>query len=116
MLMLQNPAKALAMCREALQLLREENEGSPRFGKVYYDAFQICVCHGDFIKAKAFATLAADTVRFWQGSDASGVEDIESVARNPETHPSALYSKRWHVGSAQVPSPYSDEWLWSRAG
>lgn len=63
MLIMLNPSKAPKLCREALNLLKEEGESSPRFETIYYDAFQVCICHGDVARAKVFASLAVDAKR-----------------------------------------------------
>jgi hypothetical protein len=42
-----------------LDLLRDEGDLGMKMHSAYYDAFQICVTHGDLAHAVAFAELAA---------------------------------------------------------
>lgn len=123
MLIMLNPSKALKLCREALKLLQEEGESSPRFETIYYDAFQVCICHGDVARAKVFASLAVDAKRVWNGTDSCELPQQEELARRPESHRLAFQTKKWSsAGSSSSSSskiaafPYSDEWLWRRAG
>ncbi|KAK3066120.1 hypothetical protein LTR53_017653 [Teratosphaeriaceae sp. CCFEE 6253] len=67
-----NPSKALSSCREALTLLQEEGESEIRSEAVLYDAFQICVAHGDLARAE----LALEAKKVWQGGDAPGLEEM----------------------------------------
>jgi hypothetical protein len=122
-LIMTNPGKALASCREAITLLQEEEPGCPMAETVYYDAFQICICHGDLARASAFASLAADAKRLWQGPDASGLGEYEAYVRKPESHRLAFQSRKWFTAAGKAgakapspPPPYTDEWLWCRAG
>lgn len=108
------PGRPLASCREALILLKEEEAGCPQIGTAYYDAFQICICHGDLARPKASVSLAEDTMRSWQGQHASGFREYETYVRKPESHRFAFQSRKWFTSAkagAKPPSPYTDEWL-----
>ncbi|EGP88158.1 unnamed protein product [Zymoseptoria tritici ST99CH_1E4] len=118
MLIMLNPGKALSFCREARQLLEDEGEGATHLESVYYDAFQICVCHGDLARAKVFASLAADAKCAWQGVDAGGIGEYEANVRAPEAHRLAFTTKKWFTvgkAGAMPPVPHTDQWLWERA-
>lgn len=121
MLIMLNPSKALKLCREALNLLKEEGESSPRFETIYYDAFQVCIYHGDVARAKVFASLAVDAKRVWNEIDSCELPQKEELARRPESHRLASQTKkRSSAGSSSsssklAASQYSDEWLWRRA-
>ena len=114
-----NPSKCLSYCREALNLLEEERESSPRLEQVYYDAFQICVCHGDLARASRFAFLATEQNRLWQGQSAPGFAEMEALVGRPESHRLAFQTTKWLSKSKRIRQQScwtSEIWLWSRAG
>ncbi|KAF2158465.1 hypothetical protein M409DRAFT_71630 [Zasmidium cellare ATCC 36951] len=118
-LIMTNPAKALSMCREALELLHKEEEAAPRLESVYYDAFQICICHGDVVRGSTFAKLAVEAKRSWQGDRASGLAKMEAFVRNPASHGLAFHTKKWYSGSTRAAGRLGQkdgEWLWRRTG
>ncbi|KAF7190771.1 SET domain-containing protein 5 [Pseudocercospora fuligena] len=118
-LIITNPAKALALCREAVQLLKEEGEGAPLLEQVYYDAFQVCVCHGDLPRAKAFAALSLEAKKGWQGDDAPELVEMEALHRRPESHRLAFHTREWASSNAIKAARLQEatpEWLWRRAG
>jgi hypothetical protein len=53
----QRQIKALANCREMIDILQSEYHGraSPLDASLYYDAFQIAITHGDQDRASVFA-------------------------------------------------------------
>lgn len=112
-----NPSKALSFCREALTLLEEEGESSPRTEVVFYDAFQICVAHGDLARASRFAELTLEAKQSWQGNDAPGMQEMVRYVKRPESHPLASHTKRWRseaVGCKRPSYWNSTDWLWRR--
>lgn len=118
-LIMTNPSKALLLCREALSLLQEEEESTPRFEVVLYDAFQICVAHGDLARASRFAELAAEAKEAWQGNDATGLAEMRAYIRRPQSHRLASQTQRWRTKAVGLTKPAyltSSDWLWRRAG
>lgn len=62
-------------------------------------------------------------MRNWDGNDSCELPQKEELARRPESHRLAFQTKKWSsAGSSSSSSskiaafPYSDEWLWRRAG
>lgn len=100
---------------------KKGRSSSPRFEIISYDAFQVCICHGDVARAQVFASLAVDAKRVWNGTDSCELPQQEDLARRPESHRLAFQTKKWSsAGSSSsskiAASPDSDEWLWCRAG
>jgi len=107
------------MCCEVINLLQKEHKTAPLLASVYYDAFQICICHGEVSRATTFALLASKAKRMWQGDGAPDLEEMEGLARNPGSHQLAFHTKKWFSGkknTADKPLEATDEWLWCRAG
>lgn len=51
-------------------MLKDKGELPPRLEQAYYDAFQICVCHGNLARARKFAFLATEQKRLRQEESA----------------------------------------------
>lgn len=118
-LIVTNPGRALKSCKDVLQLLKEEGESDVTVYAAYYDAFQVCVAHGDFGRASAMARLAAKAKSDCQGNDADGIEEIGRFIQSPQTHRLAGTTNKWRsiVGHARSPeSEGFEEWLWRKAG
>jgi hypothetical protein len=118
MLIMNDPSKALGMCRAALELMQLEGSQAWGLERIYYDAFQICICHGDMARAKAFIGLSIQAKKAWKGIDAAGLADQERLEREPKTHRLAFTTRRWAACNAHSGSgtPAEDqEWLWRRA-
>jgi hypothetical protein len=47
-----DPGTALGMCRSRLEYIQMEGSGAWSLERIYNDAFPICVCHGDIVRAK----------------------------------------------------------------
>lgn len=86
--------------------------------RTYYDAFQVCVMHGDLARAGAFAALALKVKEDCEGKDAAGLEEIEELLESPESHPLAGTTRKWKTrknSRRSVDSEGFEEWLWGRA-
>jgi hypothetical protein len=59
---MRNPEESLADCHALLQVLEEEFKGSAGvlIARLYYDAFQISISHGNKAHASAFADRDID--------------------------------------------------------
>ncbi|CCX06260.1 hypothetical protein FPQ18DRAFT_354171 [Pyronema domesticum] len=113
-----NPARALKYCRDLMNV-RKRLKQTPEIPRVYYDAFQVCVAHGDLARAKVFMRLHNDMKERIEGDWAVDAEKRELVER-PERH--RLYrqvSRRWNTNVQHAREEGSEgfvEWLWMRAG
>lgn len=116
-LVMPNPAKVLEHCRRILDLWEEEGlDDISRYG-VYYEAFRVCVTHGDLARASAFAALAVKVREDCEGEDAARADKLEPFVKNPEDYQLAGTSYRWRLRAKlaqEIGSDGFDEWLWSR--
>lgn len=112
-----NPSRALKFCRQLLRL-REAVGPKADIAKTHYDAFQVCVAHGDLARASTFARLYVENKKLYEG-DAADIDGQRGLVEKPELH--RLYkavSNRWrsNVGYARDPrSNGFEEWLWMRS-
>lgn len=86
--------------------------------RTYYDAFRVCVMHGDLARAWAFAALALKVKEDCEGKDAAGLEKIKGLLESPESHPLAETTSRWKTrmkSRRSIDSEGFEEWLWDRA-
>ncbi|KAB8356404.1 hypothetical protein FH972_023987 [Carpinus fangiana] len=117
-MIMNSPERALAYCRDRLELLHLEGEHGPMEQIVYYDAFQICVAHSDFARAKAFAQLCVESVALWQGRDGYDIGKHTALAEQPQSHTLAGHTMRWKSNANRGLSQASggfQVWLWQRA-
>lgn len=112
-----NPGRALKYCRHLLHLRQMEGQ-EPEIPRLYYDAFQMCVAHGDLARASALMKLHAKWKTIYEG-DSEEVKSKKHLISKPESH--RLYqqvSRRWRSKTADAldeASPGFEEWLWMRA-
>lgn len=117
-LVYHNPARALAQLHHVLQLLY--TEGDPRDNKTrtaFYNAFQICVGHGDVARATAFMRLAVRITKDWKGSDSDGFAAWEGLVAGPWRHAIANKTAWWKTRQEDAKAetaPDFNEWLWAR--
>lgn len=127
-----NPSKAPKLCREALHLLQEE-------GEIVFSPFRDNLSpttHSKSASATLVMSRAQKSLHLWRwmrnvcgwnGNDSCELPQKEELARRPESHRLAFQTKKWSsAGSNSCSSssssskiaafPYSDEWLWRRAG
>lgn len=115
---LNKPDDALAACHSLAELLKEEYDVSVgvRLARLYYDAFQICITHGDQARASVFATLAYESRVVCEGEDSPAVGRMKGFMANPKSHRNFGTSKRWRTEKTMVPKSLDDEafdqWLW----
>lgn len=100
---MESPGTALSRCRDLLSLYEMEAITDPRVARVYYDAFQICITHGDQARASAFAQKAYDTRLYLEGEDSLDTQKMKSFMANPADHMSFGFSRRWKQLKEAVP-------------
>lgn len=106
MRMVTKPADSLRDCHTLLQALNEEFTGHPgaHSCRLYYDAFQICISHGDQARAGVFAGKAYDARVCAEGEDSPETQRMKSLSMKPADHQSyGLYSMRWKKKRSMVP-------------
>ncbi|CAH0046640.1 unnamed protein product [Clonostachys solani] len=94
----KSPGESLKDCHSLLQLLKAEYGGYPGAlaARLYYDAFQICITHGDKARASVFAERSYDVRLMCEGGDTPEAKKVKMLAANPSAHRSFMaYSSKW---------------------
>ncbi|KAG6019655.1 hypothetical protein E4U40_006809 [Claviceps sp. LM458 group G5] len=117
--MMRQPEKSLAHCRSMLKLLDEEYPASTTILHVraYYDAFQICIAHGDQARASIFAERSYEMSVVCRGEDSPETKNMKPFVLNPTKHAGfELCSRRWKTSGKKVNRKLKPEefekWLW----
>lgn len=96
--MMSNPEKSLGDCHSLLHVLKEEYGGGAGalIPRLFYDAFQISVAHGDLARASIFAEKAYKARVICEGEDSPATQRAKSLALKPTGHSSfGVYSMKW---------------------
>ncbi|KAG5957479.1 hypothetical protein E4U58_005978 [Claviceps cyperi] len=117
--MMTQPEKSLAHCRSMLRLLYEEYPASTTslHTRAYFDAFQICIAHGDQTRASIFAEKSYEMSVVYQGEDSPETKKMKSFVLHPSKHTSfELCSRRWKTSTKKANRKLKPEefekWLW----
>ncbi|KAJ5522090.1 hypothetical protein N7527_006205 [Penicillium freii] len=116
--LMYSPGDCLKDCQVLLQILEEEFEGSPgaHLARLYYDAFQICIVHGDQARAKVLAERSYGARLACEGENNPETKRIQKLMEDPKTHASFGLSMKWKSLKNQVPRGLSsdgfEKWLW----
>jgi hypothetical protein len=116
--MMEKPDESLADCHSLLQILDEEYKGSAGalISRLYYDAFQISISHGDQARASAFAERGYKSRVICEGEDSPETRRIKSLKENPAGHSSFGASNRWKTSKGSIPKGLDNSrfeaWLW----
>lgn len=116
--MQSNPRKSLRNCYSLIRVLDQEfDEGAGALiARLYYDAFQISIAHGDQARASIFAERAYKARVICEGEDSPETLRVKSLALQPALHGSfEVYSRKWKSVRDSVPKGLDtaefDEWL-----
>ena len=96
--MMNNPQESLRDCFSLFQVLDQEFDGcaGALFARLYYDAFQISIAHGDQARASLFAERAYKARVICEGRDSPETLKVKSLALDPAVHSSfEVYSRKW---------------------
>lgn len=116
--LMYSPGGCLKDCQALLQILEEEFEGTPgaHLTRLYYDAFQVCIVHGDQARARAFAERSYRARVACEGENNPETKRIQKLMEDPKTHASFGSSMKWKSLKNQVPRGSSsdefEKWLW----
>ncbi|RYP40633.1 hypothetical protein DL769_011736 [Monosporascus sp. CRB-8-3] len=117
--MMSDPAASLADCYALLRALEEEypHTTSASDARLYYDAFQIAVAHGDRARGKVFAERAYKVRVVVEGEDSPATKKMKALSLNPSSHSSfGAYSMKWKGSKKFNPEELNDaefeKWLW----
>ncbi|TVY51235.1 SET domain-containing protein 5 [Lachnellula cervina] len=114
------PEESLADCQSLLRVLEEEYKDGVGvlIARLYYDAFQICITHGDQARASVFAERGFRSRVICEGEDSPETQNIKGLMENPATHRNSGVSKRWKTAKKLVPKGLDnagfEKWLWRR--
>ncbi|OAL46819.1 hypothetical protein IQ07DRAFT_545876, partial [Pyrenochaeta sp. DS3sAY3a] len=108
----KNPRSCLKDCHSLLQLLKEEFTGYAGVlnARAYYDAFQVCIAHGDQARAKACAERAYKARVMCEGENSPETRSMKALSLRPANHASfELCSIRWRTRREMVPKGLNEE-------
>lgn len=104
--MATKPMESLRDCHSLLKTLKKEfKDYTGAHGcRLYYDAFQICISHGDQARASAFAEKAYRARVCCEGEDSPETKRMKALSTKPTEHMSyGLLSKKWNTTRKMVP-------------
>ncbi|KAF2008485.1 hypothetical protein BU24DRAFT_437867 [Aaosphaeria arxii CBS 175.79] len=109
---MSEPREVLRDCYSMLQNLNEEFGGYIGIlgARLYYDAFQISIAHGDQARASVFAKRAYESRVLCEGEDSPEAQRVRSLAMKPARHMSfELASRQWRRSKDMVPKSLDTE-------
>jgi hypothetical protein len=119
--MMGKPKQSLSDCLSLLQALQAEYEdgAEPLNARLYYDAFQICISHGDQARAGVFADKARQARVVCEGEDSPETQRVKDLALKPAAHMSyGLCSMKWRTKRETVPKGLDaaqfEKWLFKQ--
>lgn len=104
--MMSRPHESLRDCYSLLQVLEQEFGGyaGALIARLYYDAFQISIAHGDQARASMFAERAHEARVICEGEDSPETVRVKSLALKPAQHSSfRVYSRKWQTTRQSIP-------------
>ncbi|KAI0447430.1 hypothetical protein F4803DRAFT_499645 [Xylaria telfairii] len=121
--MMSSPQNSLAACHDLLHVLDQEYGGAmiELLARLYYNAFQICVAHGDQARASVFAERSYMSRVECEGEDSPATRKVKGLMQDPTKHPSfSVYSTIWRstrtARPRNVDADSFDKWLWKLSG
>ncbi len=118
--MINRPDDCLADCHSLLQVLEEEyhSGAGASIARLYYDAFQICITHGDQARASVFAGRGYKSRVICEGEDSPETRKVKNLMENPAGHINFGVSTRWKTAKGLVPKGLDaggfKRWLWRK--
>ena len=102
---MNRPDECLADCRSLSRILEEEYRGSAivLVARLYYDAFQISITHGDQARAKIFAQRGYEMRVICEGEDSPETQKMKGLMDKPTGHRNFGASQRWKTLQSLVP-------------
>ncbi|KAI0114520.1 hypothetical protein GGR51DRAFT_504756 [Nemania sp. FL0031] len=117
------PLKSLQECQALLKALVDEYgaDNTVLIPRLYYDAFQVAITHGDEARAKVFAERSYKTRVAFQGEDNPETKRARGFMQNPASHMAfCLGSRRWKTSKTAQPKNLGvdefEKWLWRDRG
>lgn len=114
-------SKPLDCLRDAYTIfcmLNEEGAIGSRISRVYNDALQISIAHGDQARAKVFAQRAHAYRVILEGEDSPETMRLAALIKKPDSHGLYGSSTTWEQPVKSIPQGLSEadfeDWLWRR--
>jgi hypothetical protein len=98
--------ESLSNCLSLLQILKAEYDdgAEPLNARLYYDAFQVSIAHGDQARASIFADKAYQARVVCEGEDSPETQRVKAFALKPAAHATCgLCSMKWRTRKETVP-------------
>ncbi|GMG22261.1 unnamed protein product [Aspergillus oryzae] len=115
---LSSPLRTLRCLDREIQLYDMTGTDDPGLSRVYLDAAQVAIAHGDLARGRIFAERAVQGWRISGGSDCQNVIEFESLSQKPSQLPLYGISMQWKTTVDEVPSALEptefEDWLWKR--
>ncbi|KAF4948913.1 hypothetical protein FGADI_9197 [Fusarium gaditjirri] len=116
--MMSNPTASLKDCLSLFHTLQEEYGvcAVPHNARLYYDAFQICIAHGDVSRATTFAERSHRARVICEGEDSPVTLRMKALVFQPAAHSSfGVFSMSWKTRKEDafsiVDTPEFEKWL-----
>lgn len=117
---MSKPLECLHDAHTVYRMLRDEGVAGARISRVYNDALQIVIAHGDQARAKVFAERAHEVRLVLEGEDSPEVARLQKLIEKPSSHGLFDSSKTWAQPVTAIPRDLSDDdftdWLWRLKG
>ncbi|KAG9237930.1 hypothetical protein BJ875DRAFT_452458 [Amylocarpus encephaloides] len=116
--LMSKPEDCLADCHSLLGILEVEYERCDTIhtARLYYDAFQIAITHGDQARARVFGERAHRVRVICEGEDSPASSRMKTLASKPDGHRNFGASRKWRTTKEVIPKGLSTEefetWLW----
>ncbi|KAJ6003540.1 SET domain-containing protein [Penicillium canescens] len=115
---LSSPLRTLRYLDREIQLYDMTGPDDPGLSRVYLDAAQVAIVHGDLARGRIFAERAVRSWRISGGSDDKNVIEYGALPQNPSQLPLYGMSMQWKttVDDAlnALGSTEFEDWLWKR--
>jgi SET domain len=116
---MNRPDDCLADCYLLLQVLEEEyGDAGVLSARLYYDAFQVSITHGDQARASVFAGRGYRSRVMCEGEDSPETRKIKDLMENPSGYRNYGFSKKWKTAKRMAPKGLDtsefEKWLWRR--
>lgn len=115
---LSSPLRTLRYLDREIQLYNMTGPDDPGLSRVYLDAAQVAIVHGDLARGRIFAERAVRSWRISGGSDSKNVIEYGALSQNPSQLPLYGMSMQWKTavddGPNALGSTEFEDWLWKR--
>ncbi|KAJ5117804.1 SET domain-containing protein [Penicillium atrosanguineum] len=115
---LSSPLGTLRYLDREIQLYNMTGPDDPGLSRVYLDAAQVAIVHGDLARGRIFAEKAVRSWRISGGGDSKNVTEYGALPQNPSQLPLYGMSMQWKRAVDDVPNALGstefEDWLWKR--